>query len=167
MFAVLGKQSRYVFLPSTIANDFCHQLWGHLLPILHAVISAVDSSWVPQLHQVVPDHTGSGLCSQDHLCQCSGGFTRAPYPLVRLLPISFLDLINLLKVLHGTHENMYLSSLVYDQGQDYGPMDDGDEPRTRAEKEDVGFSCLTWLLQLPGTWAYSAVWKLKSALLVL
>lgn len=46
-------------------------------------------------------------------------------------------------------------------------MDDGDEPSTRAEEEDVGFSCLTWLLRLPGTWAYSAVWKLKSVLLVL
>lgn len=46
-------------------------------------------------------------------------------------------------------------------------MDDGDEPRVKAEEEDVGFSCLTWLLQLPGTWAYSAVWILKSALLVL
>jgi hypothetical protein len=41
----------------------------------------------------------------------------------------------------------------------------GDTPRVRAEEGDVELSCLPCLLQLSGTWKYSAVWKLKSALL--
>lgn len=44
-------------------------------------------------------------------------------------------------------------------------MDDGDKPRLRAEEEDMELSCLLWVLQLPGTWKYSAVQKLNSAVL--
>lgn len=47
-----------------------------------------------------------------------------------------------------------------------GTVDDGDKPGARAEEEEgVEVSCLPWSLQLPGTWKYSAVWKLNSALL--